>query len=324
MILRTALCELLKIDAPIIQAPMGGAATGRLAAAASNAGILGSIAALRMSADTLRGEIEAAHERTNGPIAVNHGLTIFDEEAFQATLDARPAVISFALGDPGDLVARAHEAGAVVIQQVVAVRAAVEAAENGVDVIVAQGSEAGGNTGLISTLELVPLVADAVRPVPVVAAGGIADGRGLAAALALGAQGANIGTRFLASREAEIAEGWKEMIVAAGPGDIMKLDAWNAIYPPAPGEYATVPSVIRTPFAERVQSAWRAGTLDTDEMRREVAAAAVEGRQFELVAMAGQSVALIDAILPVDEIIPRIVAEAVEALRVAASAVVAG
>jgi len=320
--LRTALCELLKIEVPIIQAPMGGAATGRLAAAASNAGALGSIAALRMSAATLRDEIEAAQERTNGSFAVNHGLTIFDEEAFQVTLDARPAVISFALGDPGDLVSRAHEAGAVVVQQVVTVRAAVEAAENGVDVIVAQGSEAGGNTGMISTLELVPLVVDAVRPVPVVAAGGIADGRGLAAALALGAQGANIGTRFLASREAEIAGGWKEMIVAAGPGDIMKLDAWNVIYPPAPGEYATVPSVIRTPFAERVQAAWRAGTLDADEMRREVAAAGVAGRQYELVAMAGQSAGLIDAVLPVDEIVPRIVAEAVEALRAAAAAIV--
>lgn len=320
--LRTAICDLLKIDAPIIQAPMGGAATGRLAAAASNTGLLGSIAALRLSADELRGEIEAARERTNGPFAVNHGLTIFDEEAFEVTLEARPAVVSFALGDPGVLVARAHEAGAVVIQQVVTVRAAVEAAQNGVDIIVAQGSEAGGNTGMISTLELVPLVVDAVRPVPVVAAGGIADGRGLAAALALGAQGVNIGTRFLASREAEVAPGWKEMIVAAGPGDIMKLDAWNVIYPPAPGEYATVPSVIRTPFAERVQSAWRAGSLDADEMRREVAAAAVAGRQHELVAMAGQSVALIDAVLPVDEIVPRIVAEAEAALREASSAIV--
>ncbi|HAX24238.1 MAG TPA: nitronate monooxygenase [Chloroflexi bacterium] len=320
--LRTPLCDLLKIDAPIIQAPMGGAATGRLAAAASNSGILGSIAALRMSADTLRDEIEAAHERTNGSFAVNHGLTIFDEEAFQSTLDARPAVISFALGDPGDLVARAHAAGAVVIQQVVTVRAAVHAARNGVDIIVAQGTESGGNTGMISTLELVPLVVDAVWPVPVVAAGGIADGRGVAAALSLGAQGVNLGTRFLASREAEIAEGWKEMIVAAGPGDIMKLDAWNAIFPPAPGDYATVPSVIRTPFAERVQAAWRAGTLDTEEMRREIAIAAVAGRQYELVAMAGQSVGMIDAILPVNEIVPRIVAETVDALRAAGAAIV--
>lgn len=322
--LRTALCDLLKIDMPIIQAPMGGAATGRLAAAAANAGALGSIAALRMSTDVLRGEIEAAHERTNSPFAVNHGLTIFDEEAFQATLDARPAVVSFALGDPGDLVARAHDVGAIVIQQVVTVRAAVQAAANGVDAIVAQGAEAGGNTGVISTLELVPLVVDAVHPVPVIAAGGIADGRGLAAALALGAQGANMGTRFLASREAEIAEGWKEMIVAAGPSDIMKLDAWTAVYPPAPGDYATVPSVIRTPFAERVQAAWHAGTLDADEMRRQLAAAALEGRQYELVAMAGQSVGLIDAILPIDELLPRIIAEAVEALRSAGASITKG
>lgn len=320
--LRTALCDLLKIETPIIQAPMGGAATGKLAAAASNAGALGSIAALRLSADALRQEIEVAAERTNGPFAVNHGISQLDEDAFQATLDARPAVISFALGDPGHLVARAHEIGAVVIQQVVTVRAAVEAAERGADVIIAQGAEAGGNTGAISTLELVPLVVDAVAPIPVVAAGGFADGRGIAAALALGAQGVNIGTRFLASVEAEIAQGWKEMIVASGPGDVIKLNAWNAIYPPAPGEYATVPTVIRTPFAERVQAAWQAGTLDIEEMRREVAAAAAAGRLYELVAMSGQSVGLIDAILPVDEIIRHMTAVAANALRSAAAAVV--
>ena len=121
-------------------------------------------------------------------------------------VQARPAVISFALGDPGDLVKQAHDAGARVMLQVTTVAQAVEAAERGVDVIIAQGGEAGGYCGSVSTMALVPQVVDAVSPIPVVAAGGIFDGRGIAAALMLGAVGVNMGTRFLASKEAPISE----------------------------------------------------------------------------------------------------------------------
>jgi enoyl-[acyl-carrier protein] reductase II len=124
-------------------------------------------------------------------------------------------VVSLALGAPGDLVDRAHAAGCLFVEQVTTVTQAREAAEAGVDVIVAQGGEGGGFSGSIGTLALVPQVVDAVAPIPVVAAGGITDGRGLAAAIALGAQGVNIGTRFLASVESRIPGGWKQAIVAA-------------------------------------------------------------------------------------------------------------
>src|SRR5262249_48174525 len=138
-----------------------------------------------------------------------------NDEAFALTVEARPAVISLALGDPGALVKRAQGAGIKVVHQVHTVRQAREAAERGVDAIIAQGSEAGGFGGTVAALALVPQVVDAVSPIPVVAAGGIADGRGLAAALLLGAQGVNIGTRFLASAEAPIGEAWKQALLAA-------------------------------------------------------------------------------------------------------------
>lgn len=114
---------------------------------------------------------------------------------------------------PGDLVQRAHEVGSLVLQQVTTVQQARQAAERGVDVIIAQGGEAGGYGGTIATFTPLPQVVDAVHPLPVVAAGGIADGRGLAAALVLGAAGVNVGTRFLASVEATIPLGWKHRIV---------------------------------------------------------------------------------------------------------------
>jgi nitronate monooxygenase/enoyl-[acyl-carrier protein] reductase II len=309
--LHTPLCERLGIAHPIIQAPMIAAATWRLASEVSNAGGLGSIGSVMMGADRLREEIRQMRERTERPFAVNHLMTQLDAEAFDATLTARPPVISFALGDPDALVERAHEAGALVMQQVVTVASARRAAERGVDVIIAQGSDAGGNSGLISTLALVPQVVDAVRPIPVVAAGGIADGRGLAAALLLGASGVNMGTRFLASREATIPDGWKQAIVAAESQHVTKFEPFNAAFPPAAGDYFTIPNVIRTPFVERVQGQ----PVDAAAIRAEVVAAIEEGRMHELVAMAGQSAGLIADVSPAAEIVARIVAEAEAALR---------
>jgi Nitronate monooxygenase len=122
---------------------------------------------------------------------VNHTLWPFNEEVFATTLEARPLVISFAHGDPGEFVKRAHDAGSVFMHMVNTVQQARQAAERGVDIIIAQDSESAGFSGTVSTLALVPQVVDAVSPVPVIAAGGIADGRGLAAALVLGAQGIN-------------------------------------------------------------------------------------------------------------------------------------
>ena len=152
---------------------------------------------------------------TTRPFAVNHIPQALDAEVFRHTLAARPPVISFALDNPGDMVRQAHDVGARVMLQVTTVAQAVKAAERGVDVIIAQGGESGGYCGEVSTMALVPQVVDAVAPIPVVAAGGIFDGRGIAAALMLGASGVNLGTRFIASIEAPAPEECKRAITAA-------------------------------------------------------------------------------------------------------------
>src|SRR5262245_27705599 len=196
--LRTRFCDLLGIEAPIIQAPIWPAASPELAAAVCNAGGLGSVAAVFGSAERVKQHIERLRELSDRPFAVNHVVPLLNEEAYAVTLAARPPVITLSLGTPGDLVKRAHDVGAKVIHQVHTLAQGLEAADQGVDAIIAQGSEAGGQ-GMamgVGTMALIPQIVDAVSPIPVLGAGGIADGRGLAAALALGAQGVNIGTRF--------------------------------------------------------------------------------------------------------------------------------
>lgn len=153
--------------------------------------------------------------------------------------------------DPGDLIRQAHDVGALVMVQVTTVGQAVQAAERAVDVIIAQGSEAGGYGGTISTMALVPQVVDAVSPVPVVAAGGIYDGRGIAAAFMLRAVGVNMGTRFLASKEAPIDDDWKQAIIEAHSEDAMKADVLNDIIPGlGTVGYGTVGRTLRTPFLD--------------------------------------------------------------------------
>jgi enoyl-[acyl-carrier protein] reductase II len=171
--LRTSFCDLVGIDVPIILGAMGSATSAHFAAAVSNAGGLGSIGSLFRTTAAIVDDIAKLQELTHRPYAVNHIPPILDKEAFEYTLQARPAVISFALGDPGDLVRRVHEVGSLAMQQVTTVRQAVQAAERGVDIIIAQGGEAGGYGGRVSTMALVPQVVDAVAPIPVVAAGGI-------------------------------------------------------------------------------------------------------------------------------------------------------
>ena len=178
--MRTRICELLGIDFPIIQAGMSIFTSAELVCAVSNAGGLGSLGCWRPP-EGLERQLAAIRSRTDRPFAINHVVPALDETVFAMTLKARPAVVSLALGDPGDLVRRIHDAGAKAMQQVTTVAQARQAAERGVDIIVAQGSDGGGYIVSVGTLALVPQVVDAVRPLPVVAAGGIADGRGLSA-----------------------------------------------------------------------------------------------------------------------------------------------
>ena len=166
--LRTRFCELFDIEAPILQAAIWPATTPELVAAVSEAGGLGSVGAVFGSADSVRGQIERVRELTERPFVVNHVVPLFDEDAFEATLEARPAAVSFALGDPGGLVDRVHSVGAKAIHQVHTVAQARDAAQRGVDVVIAQGSEAGGQgmAAGVGAMALVPQVADAVAPIP--------------------------------------------------------------------------------------------------------------------------------------------------------------
>jgi len=181
---------------PIILAPMGTCTSAEFAAAVSNEGGLGGIGSLFRSTAAVKRDIETVRRLTSRPFAINHIPQALDAEAFRYTLEAKPPVISFALDDPGDMIRQAHDVGSRVMLQVTTVAQAVRAAERGVDVIIAQGGESGGYCGEVSTMALVPQVVDAVSPIPVVAAGGIFDGRGAAAARMLGAAGINLGTRF--------------------------------------------------------------------------------------------------------------------------------
>src|SRR3982750_698643 len=307
--LRTALCDVLGIDVPIILAAMGGTATSaEFAAAASNEGALGSIGSLFRSTTAVKRDIDVVRELTNRNFAVNYIPPTLDAEAFRHTLAARPAVISFALGDPGDLVQQAHAAGSKVMIQVTTVAQAIEAAERGADVIIAQGGEAGGYGGIVSTMALVPQVVDAVSPVPVVAAGGIFDGRGIAAAFMLGAVGVNIGTRFLASKEAPIGDVWKQAIATAQSEDAVKVDVLNDIQPlPGTAGYGTVLRSLHTPFMDEWGRKREQARSERDRLWAEFQARSQAGRRHELLLTAGQTAGGIKEILSVAEIMRQLV-----------------
>jgi enoyl-[acyl-carrier protein] reductase II len=314
--LRTQLCDLLGIDVPIILAAMGGtASSAEFAAAASNEGALGSIGSLFRTTAAIKRDIDVVKELTNRNYAVNHIPPTLDMDAFRHTLAARPAVISFALGDPGDLVRQAHEAGSKVMVQVTTVAQALEAAERGADVVIAQGGEAGGYGGMVSTMALVPQVVDVVSPVPVVAAGGIFDGRGIAAAFMLGAVGVNLGTRFLASKEAPIEDAWKSAIASAQSEDAVKVEVLNDIQPlPGTAGYGTVLRSLRTPFMEEWGKKRTEARREGERLWSEIQARARVGRRNETLLTAGQTSGGIKGILPVAEIIRQLIAEAETAL----------
>jgi nitronate monooxygenase/enoyl-[acyl-carrier protein] reductase II len=308
-VLRTRLCELLGIEVPIIGAPFGPWEQVELAAAISRAGALGSVGTALRSVPELQAQWERVRELTDRPFAINHTVRPFDEAAFAATLAFRPHAISFHLGVPADLVARAHEAGILWIQQVMNRAQAAEALAAGADVIVAQGGEAGGNSGWVSTMVLVPQVVDLAGGVPVVAAGGIADGRGMAAALALGAQGVSMGTRFLASTEMPVADAWKQRIVEADAVDAVKVANSERVMPPfnRPGGPAE-PRALGTPLIAQLQAhpEW----IDPAVMGARLRAALLAGGGHEYLPFTGQSAGLIDDVLPAAEIVERTVAEA--------------
>jgi nitronate monooxygenase/enoyl-[acyl-carrier protein] reductase II len=314
--LKTPLCDLLGIDVPIICAPFGPWNQVDLAAAVCEAGALGSVGSVLHPAAQLREQWETLRALTDRPFAINHTARPFDPEVFDQILDFGPAVVSFHLGDPDGLVERAHAVGALWMQQVMNVEQARRAVDLGADVIIAQGAEAGGHGGGVSTMVLVPQVLDIAGSIPVVAAGGIADGRGLAAALAMGAQAVNMGTRFVASSEFAGSDDWKNMILDAGPEDTVQTDALEPIMPPytMATPWHGKARMLRTPFLTK----WDGRTAEladrADELGTEMIDAILAGDGHEYTPFAGQSAGLIDDILPAAEIVRRTVAQAQNAL----------
>jgi len=314
--IRTPVCDVLHIEHPIAIGGMGSVYSPPLAAAVSNAGGLGAMGCHYMSAEQVRAGTAAIREQTNKPFALN--FLIFDvrEEGFAAALALRPSVMAFAWPRPDQdvkaYIDRAHDAGCKITFMTPNVPDAVRAAEAGADVIVAQGTEGGGHVGWQTTMTLVPMVVDAVAPVPVLAAGGIADGRGLAAALALGAQGVLLGTRFLATTESPLHPNFKQAILDSDGHDTLLSEipdlAAGIVWPGAMSRSR------RNGFIER----WAGREWALRQRQAEALAAVKAARQSgdtdEAPLSMGQDAGLIHDIAPASDIVSRIAREAEEIL----------
>jgi nitronate monooxygenase len=223
------------IARPIFQAPIGSIASTELVAAVSNAGAVGNIAATWRSAAQLAATIDRLRGLTDKPFGANFVLGFAIDEPLAAALERHVPIISFFWGDGAPYLARVKASGALAIQVVGSVAEARAAAGAGFDLLVAQGYDAGGHVrGKLGLMALLPQVVDAVAPTPVLAAGGIADRRGVAAALALGAVGAWVGTRFLAALEANIHPVYRERVLAASGDDTLYSELFDVGWPRAP------------------------------------------------------------------------------------------
>jgi NAD(P)H-dependent flavin oxidoreductase YrpB (nitropropane dioxygenase family) len=324
--MRTPLCDLLGIEAPVVLAPMGGAVTPLLAAAVSNAGGLGMLPLTWTSPQEIATVVEETRQRTERPFGVNLGLAWDQRERLAAALSAGVRVVSFFWGDASGVIGEARDAGAIVFVTVGTADEGRAAAAVGADVVVAQGWEAGGHVwGTVSTLGLVPCVVDAVAPVPVVAAGGIADGRGLAAVLALGAAGAWVGTRFLAAPEAAIHPDYRRRILAAVEADTFYGTLFDRGWPDAPHRALRNSTVEAWELAGRPMSGSRPGEDDEPASRPDgspvnryassTPTAEMTGDVEPLPHWAGQGVGLVTREESAADIVHSLVAEAEEAIR---------
>lgn len=315
--LRTPVCELLGIEHPVVLGGMGSGTGYQLVAAVCNAGGLGILGATSLTPELQAAEAEAIRAATDRPWGLNHLLCFLQEDRYAASLTARPRVMSTAWPwsdqDLRPLFQRARDAGCLVMHMVSSAPEAVRAVEAGADVIVAQGNEGGGHVGHMGTFPLVRMVVRAVAPVPVLAAGGVADGAGLAASLALGAQGVLLGSRFLATPEAPVPEGYKQAIVRSDGHDTVATEipdvATNRVWPGA------LSRTIRNRFIERWSGLEWELRRRHREVGRQIAAAREANDAEEYALQCGQTAGLIDEILPASEVVARIVREAEAIIR---------
>lgn len=302
------LTDLLQIPYPILQGGMAWIATGELAAAVSNAGGLGIIGAGSAPADIIRNEIRKLKEVTDQPFAVNIMLlSPFVDEIVDLVIEEKVPVVTTGAGNPGKYIDRFKENGIKVIPVVPTVALARRMERIGADALIVEGTEAGGHIGDITTMALVPQVVDAVK-IPVIAAGGIADGRGFLAALALGAEGIQMGTRFVASRECTAHVAYKEAIIKAGDRDAVVT-----------GRSTGHPVRNLKNTLTRILDEMEKKGVNKEEIEKLAAGslrkAAIDGDIENGSVMAGQIAALIKEIKPVGEIIEEIVREAEELLQ---------
>jgi nitronate monooxygenase len=312
MALYTEFTELFGIAHPIALAPMGGSAGGELAAAVSEGGGLGLVGGGSGDPDWVERELEIVTGRTQKPWGVGFLSWAASPEIVRRALEFGPDAVLLSFGDPAPLAAPVLDSDALLIIQVTDLAEARQAAGLGADVIVAQGTEAGGHGGRRGTLPFVPAVVDLVSPVPVLAAGGIADGRGVAAALALGAAGALVGTRFQASSEALVDPAVAKAIVDSGGEDTERsrvLDvargaAWPEQYPGR---------TLRNDFLNEWRGKEAELARDEGAMAR-FRAAADRGDLSAVPVWASEAIDLITAIAPAADLVGQLAAEAETAL----------
>ncbi len=316
--IHTKFCDLLGVEHPVALGGLGGGHTRPdMVAAVSEAGGFGAMGGCHaLSPSQLKDAVAEIRGLTQKPFALNFLLfQTNDDQCYQAALDEKPAAIAIAWPRPEQdiktYITRAHDAGCKVTLMAGGVPEAERGVEAGADLIIAQGTEGGGHVGWMATMALTPLVVDAIAPVPVLAAGGIADGRGLAAVLALGADGALLGTRFMASKESPIHQNLKRAIVESDGHDTVLTEipdlASGVVWPGA------MSRAQRNDFVERWSGReWELRQHRADAFAR-VQQARAEGNPAEASLSWGQDAGLIHDILPAGDIVRRIV-EVAEAI----------
>ena len=307
--MKNRICELLNIKYPIFQGGMAWVSEGKLAAAVSNAGGLGIIAAGNAPASVVREYVKTAKSLTDKPFGVNIMLlSPFIDEIADMVVEEKVAVVTTGAGNPGKFIAKWKEAGIKIIPVVPSVGLAQRMERLGVDAVIAEGGESGGHIGELHTMTLVPQVVDAVgEKIPVIAAGGIADGRGLLAAYALGADGVQMGTRFLVAKECQVHQNWKDMVIKAK--DIDTIVTGRCTGHPV--------RVFKNVLAREMQKAEKEGICPEDFEKMGVGAlkiAAVDGDVVHGSVMAGQIAGMVTKEQTAKEIIDEVWSE-YEALK---------